>query len=57
MTDRCIDGRVFRHRPFPDDPDYEHDIGECPADCCGMGCSEPVDLDDLEPLPLSAYAA
>jgi hypothetical protein len=28
---RCIDGRLYEHRPFPDDPDYEHDIGPCPG--------------------------
>ena len=52
---RCIDGRLMKHQPFSDDPDFEHDIGECPA-CEGFGCgSEPVDEDDIEPLPLSAY--
>jgi hypothetical protein len=37
MGDRCIDGRLMRHKPFPDDPDYEHDVGECP-ECEGVGC-------------------
>lgn len=40
MTDRCIDGRVMRHRPFPDDPEFEHDVGACPH-CAGEGCAEP----------------
>jgi hypothetical protein len=39
MTDRCIDGRLFRHRPFFDDPDFEYDVGRCP-DCDGKGCDE-----------------
>lgn len=59
MTTRCVDGVIYRHRPFPDDPDYEHDVGACPhldADGCAR-CEEPVTLDDLDetPLPLSAY--
>lgn len=39
---RCIDGRLWRHCPFPDDPDYESDVGQCP-DCSGDGCGEPVE--------------
>ncbi len=38
MGERCIDGRLFRHRPFPDDPAFEHDVGQCP-ECEGRGCS------------------
>lgn len=35
---RCIDGRLFEHRPFPDDPDYEHDAGpRTPERCAGKG--------------------
>lgn len=45
MTDRCIDGRLMRHKPFPDDPDYEHDVGECP-DCGGKGCTPRTTLAD-----------
>lgn len=37
MPDRCEDGRLMRHRPFPDDPHFEHDVGECP-ECQGAGC-------------------
>lgn len=33
---RCIDGRVLRHDPQPDDPDLETDIGECGV-CDGNG--------------------
>lgn len=34
---RCIDGRLMRHDPQPDDPSLETDIGECP-ECDGHGC-------------------
>ena len=37
QNERCIDGRVMRHIPFPDDPDFEQDVGECPH-CYGRGC-------------------
>lgn len=40
MSDRCEDGRLMRSRPFPDDPYFEHDIGECP-ECGGEGCHRP----------------
>ena len=36
---RCIDGRIFRHDPQPDDPELETDIGQCP-DCSGDGCGD-----------------
>lgn len=36
-TDRCVDGRLMRHRPFPDDPEFEADAGRCPR-CQGRGC-------------------
>lgn len=45
MTDRCIDGRLMRHKPFPDDPHFEHDVGECP-DCGGKGCTPRTTLAD-----------
>lgn len=34
---RCIDGRLMRHDPQPDDPGLETDIGKCP-ECEGEGC-------------------
>lgn len=34
---RCLDGRLMRHDPQPDDPCLETDIGQCP-DCDGAGC-------------------
>lgn len=34
---RCIDGRIMRHDPQPDDPSLESDIGKCP-ECNGKGC-------------------
>ena len=34
---RCVDGRVMRHDPQPDDPDLETDIGKC-EECDGKGC-------------------
>jgi hypothetical protein len=34
---RCIDGRLFRHVPQHDDPDFEIDAGRC-EDCEGAGC-------------------
>jgi hypothetical protein len=36
---RCIDGRLMRHDPQPDDPNLETDIGECEV-CEGEGCAE-----------------
>lgn len=36
---RCIDGRLMRHDPQPDDPSLETDIGKCP-ECDGKGCEE-----------------
>ena len=36
---RCVEGRLLRHDPQPDDPYLETDVGECP-DCGGEGCKE-----------------
>ncbi len=36
---RCVDGRLMRHDPRPDDPGLETDIGKCP-ECEGDGCQE-----------------
>jgi len=36
---RCVDGRLMRHDPMPDDPYLETDIGKCP-ECEGKGCRE-----------------
>jgi len=36
---RCIDGRIYRHEPQSDDPDFETEIGKCP-DCSGDGCGD-----------------
>ena len=36
---RCIDGRLWRHDPQPDDPYLETERGECP-ECRGKGCCE-----------------
>jgi len=33
----CVEGRLWRHDPQPDDPYLETDIGQCP-DCSGDGC-------------------
>lgn len=33
---RCIDGRLWRHDPMPDDPYLETEIGEC-DECQGRG--------------------
>lgn len=30
---RCVEGRLMRHDPQFDDPDFETDVGECPE--CG----------------------
>lgn len=35
----CVDGRLCRHDPQPDDPDLMTDRGECP-DCSGEGCGD-----------------
>lgn len=37
--DRCIEGRLYRHKPFPHDPHFECDVGVCP-DCQGRGCEQ-----------------
>lgn len=34
---RCVDGRLMRHDPQPDDPYLETDRGACP-ECGGKGC-------------------
>ena len=34
---RCVDGRIMRHDPQPDDPYLETDIGMCEV-CEGLGC-------------------
>ena len=39
MSERCIAGRMFRHTPFPDDPELETDVGPCP-DWPGCGCHD-----------------
>lgn len=39
---RCIDGRLMRHEPQPDDPYLETDIGKCP-ECNGKGCELTAD--------------
>lgn len=36
----CVDGRLMRHDPQPDDPCLQTDLGECP-DCDGLGCERP----------------
>ncbi len=33
----CVDGRLMRHDPQPDDPSLQTDVGQCP-DCGGRGC-------------------
>lgn len=44
---RCIEGRLYRHDPQPDDPNLEIDIGVC-ADCDGFGCDQAIEdaIDD-----------
>ncbi len=32
----CVDGRLMRHDPMPDDPYLQTDVGKCP-DCNGTG--------------------
>ena len=34
---RCVDGRLMRHDPQPDDPYLETDVGKC-EECGGKGC-------------------
>lgn len=36
---RCVEGRLMRHDPQPDDPELEVDCGLCP-DCSGDGCGD-----------------
>lgn len=51
---RCIDGRVYEHRPQQDDPDLEVVIGQCP-ECDGEGCdratAEPIEEADCFDTP------
>ncbi len=35
----CVDGRLLRHDPQPDDPYLQTDVGKCP-DCDGKGCNK-----------------
>jgi hypothetical protein len=44
---RCIDGRIFKHMPQHDDPNYEQDVGEC-GDCGGKGCGTTVPANEDE---------
>lgn len=37
---RCVDGRLMRNDPQPDDPYLQTDRGICP-DCNGVGCETP----------------
>jgi hypothetical protein len=43
---RCIDGRLMRHDPQPDDPYLETDVGKCDA-CGGKGCVECQDCGEI----------
>lgn len=45
---RCVDGRMMRHDPQPDDPNLETDVGECTV-CDGTGQVYCDDHDDMEP--------
>lgn len=36
----CVDGRLMRSDPQPDDPYLQTDMGKCP-DCDGRGCEPP----------------
>lgn len=49
MSDRCEDGRLMRHKPFPDDPYFEHDVGRCP-ECDGKGCDRGLQHEFEDPL-------
>lgn len=42
---RCIEGRLWRHDPQPDDPYLETERGECP-ECEGKGCEKLAALND-----------
>jgi hypothetical protein len=45
-SSRCVDGRIMRHDPQPDDPYLETDRGEC-EECGGKGCIECPDCGDI----------
>ena len=58
---RCVEGRLMRHDPQPDDPYLETDIGKCP-ECDGEGCTDkygnPVArLRPAEPRPMTGLWA
>jgi hypothetical protein len=42
---RCIEGRLWRHDPQPDDPYLETDVGQCP-ECEGLGCNDESEADN-----------
>lgn len=42
---RCIEGRLWRHDPQPDDPYLETEIGQCP-ECQGADCEKLAALDN-----------
>lgn len=39
---RCINGRLWRHDPQNNDPDFVREVGWCP-ECEGAGCDRPSD--------------
>ena len=48
---RCIDGRLWRHDPMPDDPYLETEIGmcdECQGRGKGLNCDEPLEASGQE---------
>lgn len=36
---RCFQGKLWRHEPQQDDPEFETCVGDCPH-CDGIGCDE-----------------
>ncbi len=53
---RCVDGRVMRHDPQPDDPNLETDIGQC-EECGGDGCAEAAEADKVAELAIDKLKA
>lgn len=44
---RCVDGRLMRHDPQPDDPELETDVGQCP-ECEGKGCYDEDEIEEAD---------
>lgn len=58
MIERCDQGRLMRYTPFPDDPGFAMDIGQCPL-CDGdpLGCVDELEMTEGDMFPEGAPCA